>query len=73
MFGIGDDLANGAGFDDLAQVHHGHVVGDLGYHTQVVGDENDGHAQLIAKLAKKIKDLGLNGHIESGGGLVGDE
>jgi hypothetical protein len=38
-----------------------------------VGDEEDGHAELIAEIAKEIENLGLDGDIEGGGGLIGDE
>ena len=37
------------------------------------GDEEDGHAALVAELAEDVEDLGLDGDVQGGGGLVGDE
>ncbi|MNY00831.1 hypothetical protein D3C86_1333400 [compost metagenome] len=59
--------------DDLAGVHDGHVVAHLGDDPQVVGDQHDGGTPLGADVAHQIEDLGLDGHVEGGGGLVGDE
>ena len=32
-----------------------------------------GHAQILLKCLDQFEDLGLNGHIERRGGLVGDQ
>ena len=56
-----------------AGIHHQHAFGDLRHHPQIVGDENDGGAHPLLELAHQIEDLRLNGHIERGGRLVGDQ
>ena len=59
--------------DDLAGVHDRHPVAHLGDHAQVVGDEDDGRAGLVAQVAHEVEDLGLDGHVERRRRLVGDE
>jgi len=59
--------------DDLAGVHHRDLVGRLGDHAHVVGDEDHGHPVLAAQVVEQIEDQGLNGDVEGRGGLVGDE
>jgi len=38
-----------------------------------VGDEQQRHAELRLQRAEQREDLGLDGDVERGGGLVGDE
>ena len=38
-----------------------------------MGDEDDAHPELLAAAGEQIEDLGLDGHVERGGRLVGDE
>ncbi len=39
MLRVGEDLGRGAGFDDLAVLHHADAVGDAAHDPEVVGDE----------------------------------
>ena len=73
MPGRGDELLNGGAFHDPARVHHRHVVRQLGHHAEVVGDEDHRRSLTAAQIGQKFDDLGLNGHVESGGGFIGDE
>ena len=70
-------LANSASvrrlLDDAAGVHDHDPVGDVGDHAQVVGDEQDRRADLDAQVAQHVQDAGLDGDVQRGGGLVGDE
>ena len=68
-----EDLLNGAVFHDLAGVHDGHAVCHVGHNTQVMGDVDDGHAQLFLQIADELQDLRLDGHIQCGGRLVADQ
>ena len=67
------DVLRGALFNDAPSVHDGDAIGDLGDHTEVVSDEQEGEFHFAAELVEQFEDLVLNGDIESGGGLVGDE
>ena len=62
-----------AAFDDAAGVHDGNAVADLGDEVEVVADEQDGDAELAADAVEHRHHLGLDGDVECGGGLVGDE
>ena len=73
MRGIGENLLGGALLHHAAGVHDHHVVGHLGDNTQVVGDQHDGGIDLILQAAKQVQDLGLDGHVQSRGGLIGDD
>ena len=65
--GLGDLL-------DLAAVHDGDPVAGLGHHREVVGDEEDGgEAGLLAGGEHELEDLRLDGDVERGGRLVGDQ
>ncbi len=59
--------------DDLAGVHHADVGAHLGDHPQVVGDQEDRHPQPCLEVAHQVQDLGLDGDVERGRGLVGDQ
>ena len=59
--------------DDLALVHDRHAVGEVGDDAHVVRDQHDRGAELVAAAAQQVEDLGLHGHVEGGGRLVGDD
>ena len=44
-----------------------------GHDAEGVGDEDDGGAQAVGEVLHEVEDLGLDGHVEGAGGLVGDE
>ena len=60
-------------FHLVAAVHHQHAVGHFGHHAHVVGDEDHAHVHLVLQLANELQDLRLNGYVQRGGGLVGNE
>ena len=73
MLRIAEDVVQVARFDDLAAIHHHHVVGDVGDHPEIVGDHQQRHAQLGLQVLHEAQDLGLDGDVERGGRLVGDQ
>ena len=54
-------------------VHHHDPFGGLRHHSEVVGDQENGHGKLLFQMSEQIQDLGLNRDIEGGGRFVGDE
>ena len=54
-------------------VHHGHLVAHLGHDAEVVGDEDQGEAVALLQVLQQTQVLGLDGEVEAGGRLVGDE
>ena len=60
-------------FDHPAGVHHHHIVGDLGHHAEVVGDQDDGGAGFALQQAHQLQNLCLDRHVERRGRFVGDQ
>ena len=67
------DLADRAGLDDGAGIHHRHPIGDLDRHADVVRHEDDPHARLALKLAQKQQNLHLHSRVERRRRLVGQQ
>ena len=59
--------------DDLAGVHDRHAVRHLRDDAEVVGDQQQRHAALGLQLRQQVEDLRLDGDVERGGRLVGDQ
>ena len=60
-------LHNGAG------VHHDDLIGQVRDDSEVVGDHDDGGAELVLQGLHDLQHLGLHGDVERRGGLVRDE
>ena len=73
MDGVGEDLLHRALLHNLASVHDGDGVGDLGDERQVVAHEHHGEAELVLQLVQQVDDLLLHRYVKSGGGLVCDD
>ncbi len=73
MSGLAQDVDAGTLLDDPTRVHHGHAIGELVHDAEIVGDEQDRHAELLLQVAQQLEDLRLDRDIQCGGGLVGDQ
>ena len=71
--GVREYVGGGAFLDDPAEVEDGDALAGLGHEPEVVADEHDGQHPFFAQREQEIEDLGLNGHVEGGGRLVGDD
>ncbi len=60
-------------FDDLAGIHHHHALRGFGHHAHGMGDQHYRHAEALLHVLQQIEDLRLDGHVERGGGLVGND
>ena len=60
-------------FGCLAGVHDADSVGPTGNHPDVVGDEDDAHAQTGLEVVQDSENLSLDRDVESGRWLVGDD
>ena len=69
----GENLQGGAAFDNPPGVHHGDAVAHLGHDAEVMGDEDQRHIGLPLQVFEQAEILGLDGHIERGRGLVGQQ
>ena len=78
MAGVGvprplEHLLDRPGLDDPAAVHHAHAVRDLAHDGQIVGDEQQRHPEPLLEVLQQLQDLRLDGDVERGGRLVGDQ
>jgi hypothetical protein len=70
---LGEDLVRGAALRQPTAVHHLDRVTEAGDDPEVVRDEQHGRVALLGEPEHEIHDLGLGGHVERRGRLVGDE
>ncbi len=68
-----EQLGGGRLLDHVAGVHHVHAVGRLAHHAQRVGDEDDRGAFLLHQPVQQAQDLVLDGDIQRGARLIGDQ
>ena len=71
--GAGEQLGGRGHLHNLAPVHDGDAVAEVLDHGKVVGDEEDGQPQVAAELVQQVYHLRLDGHVQRGDGLVGDD
>ena len=71
--GIVENLIHRAPLADPAGVHDNDLVAHIGDHAQVVGNHDDGHAHFLLQVLHQLQNLGLNGHVQSGGGFIGNQ
>src|SRR5215212_542762 len=55
--GVCEDLLGRAQLDHLAEVHDGDAVGQRPGEGQVVGDQDQRHADLVLELYEELEDL----------------
>ena len=71
--GVGHDLFEGAGLQDLPVAEEGHGVTDLADDGHLVGDDDDGDAGNVAHVAQQRQDLSGRLGVERAGRLVTQE
>lgn len=69
----GEELGRRRHLDDLPRVHQGHLMRHAGHHAQVVRDQQQAQAPLALQVLEQVQDLRLDGDVERGGRLVGDQ
>ena len=69
----GEQLAHPILLHLLTAAHHQHPVGDLRHHAHVVSDEDHPHLHFPLQHADQLQDLRLDGDVEGGSGLIGDQ
>ena len=73
MAGLGVQLVGGGQLDDLAGVHDRDPVAQPGDHAEVVGDQQHDEPEPLLEVGDQVEDLRLDGDVERGGRLVGDQ
>ena len=73
MLRVGEDRLRLALLDHLALAHDIDAVGEAPHDAEIVGDEDDRHAELALQLGQQHQDLRLDGDVERRRRLVGDQ
>ncbi len=68
-----ENLLRFALLDDFAACHHAHAVGDLSDDTEIVGDQQHGHAALDLEVPEQRQNLRLDSDIQRRRGLICDQ
>jgi len=58
---------------DLPAAQHDRGVGELADHGEIVADQDEGHAGLVADVGEQVQHLRLDGHVQRGDGLIQDQ
>ena len=66
-------MFRGAAFDYAAVAHDLNMVGEVGDDAEVVRNQKDTHAAVLAEASEQVHNLFLNRDVESRGRLIGDE
>ncbi len=70
---VGINVLDAGSLHDVAGIHDNELLGHSSDYPQVVGDPNDGHANVVPEPLHKLNDLSLDSDVQGSGGLVGDE
>ena len=73
MARLPEDLLHPTRFDDAPAVHHSDLVRHFRHHTEVMRDQDHRGAGVGLSLCQHRQHLGLHGHVERGGGFVGND
>ena len=70
---VGEEVTAVGGLHDAPGVHHVHGVAEPGHDPEVVGDHQQRRVGVGHQGLEDLEHLGLDGHVERGRRLVGDE
>ena len=73
MAGMAQHLGDRPLFDDAPGVDDHDLVAQLGDDAEIMGDEQDGQAEVVPQRSQEVENLRLNGDVERGGRFIGDE
>ena len=68
-----EDVVGGALLDDARRIHHVDAVGVAGDHAEIVRDHDQRDVEPARQILHQFQDLRLDGDIERGRRLVGDD
>ena len=67
-----DNLCYRPGFNNLAAVHYGHAICDIGNNADIVSNNDHTQVSGFTQMANEIEYLRLNGYIKRGSRFIGD-
>src|SRR4030095_13608057 len=59
--------------DQLTGIHHANIITHLGDNPNIVGNKDHSQTAALLNVLEQIEILRLNGHIQAGGRLIGNE
>ena len=71
--GIVEEFMGGCPFDDAAGIHDVDDIAGLVHDGEIVGDQDDGGAEVLLSVFNEVEHLFLHGDIERGGGFIANE
>ena len=72
MLWVREQFGNRCALNDASGEHHTHPVAEVCDDSQIVGDHQYARTDLSSLIADEVKDLRLDGDVETGRGLIGD-
>ncbi|MNC25182.1 hypothetical protein D3C75_732590 [compost metagenome] len=60
-------------FHNASGVHHGNRIRHFGNNAQIMGDQHDSRSHFPVQLVQEVENLGLDGHIQRGCRLIGNQ
>ena len=73
MAGIVENILCSSALADSSAVHNNNLIGHLRDNAQIMGNDDDRHAQLLLQFHHQLQDLCLDRNVKCGGGLVRDQ
>ena len=73
MGGVIEDILHSPKLYNLPCIDDGHLIAVLGHNPQVVGDQEHSGVLHMLQFLNHLQYLGLNGHVQGGGWLVGQQ
>ena len=73
MRGAVENVVGRASLADSSAVHDDDLVSHLSDDAQIVGNDDDGHVELLLKFLHQLEDLCLDGNVQSGCRFIRDE
>ena len=74
--GMKGRVQHGGGWAELhdsAAIHDGDAIGQVPDHADIMADEQQREAELVAQFGKQVEGRGLHGDVEGGDGFVANE
>ena len=73
MLWVAKQRARGVVFDHIPVLHDVYAVSHVAHDAQIVGDQQNGHAQRLLQIFEQLQNLRLHRYVKGGGRFVGDE
>ena len=73
MLRIVENLFTSSDLHNIARIHNGYPISNIGHHAQIMSNIDGSQIVFFLQILQKMQDLGLDGNIQSGSGLIADQ